>query len=178
MRVARGDRFEDRLMQGELGLAVVLLEGQRQGSFGAGEIALSIRPAPHHDESFRWDDLAIDALHPMIVAVGTAHVDPVGAAGAQLVAKDGAGEASRTEPSRHVLGLGPGFEDEAAWRVEDARDNEYAIGRLGGEIIFCGHVSSPSVAVRAFAGRVDSPRSDRSSLPRNGDSARASPRRP
>ena len=42
---------------------------------------------------------------------------------------DGKRHTARIPPMRDVLGLGPGFEDESARRIEDARDHDLAVGR-------------------------------------------------
>src|ERR1700676_3390990 len=50
VHIARGDRFEDRVVQGELGLAANILEQQRHRRFGARRISLRIGPAPDHHQ--------------------------------------------------------------------------------------------------------------------------------
>src|SRR5262245_41903076 len=96
--MTRRDGLEAGLVQRQLRLPLVLLERYRQQRFGTSGIALRICPVPGHDESFRLDDLAIDALRPVIVTLGPAHVEAVGAAGSDVHLKDGAREPMRTEP--------------------------------------------------------------------------------
>src|SRR5713101_1430301 len=133
MRIARRDRFEAGLMQPELRLPTLILEGQRQDGLGTSWISLRIGPAPDHHEPLRRYDLAIDALRPMIT-VGPEHVDSISAARAQLVFKHGALEVARTEPIHHVFGLGPRLEHERAGRIEDALDSEFTFGHLRSSI--------------------------------------------
>src|SRR2546426_5789531 len=111
----------------------------------------------------------------MVDAFRRAHADPVGAARAEIYLMGRHREAARSPlPAFQVLGFGPRLKDEAAWRVEDAREDELGRGLLRrGTILSCGHASSPSLAVCA-----DTRPDDRSSPPKNVDSARATLRRP
>src|SRR5215470_13047760 len=84
VRIARRDRLEDALVQGQLRLPLVLLEGHRQQRFGTSGLACRICPVPVEDESFRLDDLAKGALRPMVGAFGRTHVDSIGAARADI----------------------------------------------------------------------------------------------
>src|SRR5215472_1653989 len=149
MLVAGGDRFKDRLMQCQPGLSLKFLERDCQQSLRACGIALRVCPASRHDQAFWFDDLAKDALRPMIIALGSEHMDSICAARAQFAAQDGTPEASRTHPADKMLRIGPGFEDQLARRVEDASDDEHPVGRFGSEVTSCGHLSSPFFAIHA-----------------------------
>src|ERR1700726_4257821 len=50
VRIARGGRLEDGVVQGEPGLAADILKQQRQRRFGARRISLRISPAPDHHQ--------------------------------------------------------------------------------------------------------------------------------
>src|SRR5260370_11053709 len=93
VRIARGSRFEDRVVQGELGLAANILEQQRHSGFGARRISVRIGPAPDHDQPLRRYHFAIHTLRPLFVVYGPAHVDAICAAGTPIDVERGAGDA-------------------------------------------------------------------------------------
>src|SRR6516165_4793473 len=109
MLVTGGDRFEDSLMQCQPGLSFVFLERDCQQSLGACGIALRICPASCHNQAIWLNDLAKDALRPMIVARRSAHMESIRAARAQFAAQDSAREAPRTHPVDKMLRICPGF---------------------------------------------------------------------
>src|SRR3546814_4303743 len=70
VRVARGDGFEDRVVQGKPGLGAVLAGFfQRDGHqrFVAGVAGL-VDPGPGKGDLLGLDDLAVDAVHAMLAA--------------------------------------------------------------------------------------------------------------
>src|SRR6266851_5565342 len=141
MLIASSNRFEDRLMQRQPGLSFMFLKRDRQQVFRARGIAFRICPTAGHNESFRLDDLAKDALRPMVITLGPAHVDSISAARAKFAALDGTLEAARTHPLDKMFGVGPGFEDQLAWRIKYARDVKHPLGRFCDRITSCSHCS-------------------------------------
>src|SRR5439155_24135498 len=78
MRIARGDRLEDGLVQGELRLRAVLGEAHRQHRFVAG-LALRVLPGPGEHEPLGLHDFAIDTPQPVVGALRRAHAEADGA---------------------------------------------------------------------------------------------------
>jgi hypothetical protein len=143
MTVSSSTGFEQRLMQRQPRLPFVFLKRDRQQSLGAGGIALCVRPAPRHNQSFRLGYLAKGTLRPMNLAVGSEHMDSIGAASAQIAMLDSAREAAGTHPMDEMLGFDPGFENKFTWRIENSGDDEYAICGFRRKVISCSHFSTP-----------------------------------
>src|SRR2546423_10812688 len=80
MRIAGAHRVETGLMQRQSGFAFLIFELYGQQRLGPGGIAVRICPVPGHDQSLGLDDFAKDALRPMIVTFGAAHMNSIGAA--------------------------------------------------------------------------------------------------
>src|ERR1700684_75483 len=81
-------------------------------------------------------------MPPMDIAPGRSHLKAVGAAWTEVDLAGGQTVASRPPPSREVLRLSPCFRHERSRRVEYARNDELAFGRLGDGI--SRHRFSPS----------------------------------
>jgi hypothetical protein len=102
------------------------------------------------DEPFGLLDLVKHPRHRIVGAVGGAHDDPNGAARSHIQLADRIGKSVRAPPLRHVPGIGPGIEHEAARRIDRASDDEFVTDRLGSGTGCCGHGGSPSGAVPAM----------------------------
>src|SRR5713101_6764757 len=84
MRIARRDRLEKNLMQGQFGLSAEIFEGYRQQRFRLGRATFRIRPDIGANKSLRLDDLAIYTLLPKVSAVCGAQAKPIGAAASEI----------------------------------------------------------------------------------------------
>src|SRR5580704_15709499 len=150
MIVACGDRFEYSLMQSQPGFSAEVLESHRYDGFGSRRLPLLVRPGVGEHEPLGFHHLAQDSLLPMIAALRIAHVVSIRVAGLAGALQDFACETSRAQPLELALGLRPRFEDEAAWRIEDPRDNEHAVGGFSRnrDTTACSHIPTPRWQVR------------------------------
>src|SRR3989442_4842917 len=91
------------------------------------------------------NDLAIDAVLPMLLAVGRNHQRAPFSARARVQLDDRRREVFRTPPLLGVLGIGPDFPDEIERGIESALNHELTLGccRLFICCAWCGHVCSP-----------------------------------
>src|SRR2546425_5232532 len=100
---------ESRLRDGRL--AVFLGENSRVERFGP-----LAAPRLGADEALGRRDLSIDAAHLHLVAGGLPPDEVPRPTRAEVDLANGHGPALRAQhPVRHVLGVGPGLEDEPAW---------------------------------------------------------------
>ena len=172
-------------MQGELRLALILGQGHRHQRLERPvrhpvtrwlcRVAFLVRECVGEDDPLRRHDLAIDPPAPIVAALGPAHAEVSDAARADIRLAERRGEAVWSPPADEMLGFGPGLEDEAARRINDAGNNELALGRRRQDPSSYGHRSHPPFP---FAARADSPPGGRGSASRSGDRPRASRRRP
>ena len=79
---------------------------------------VGVLPGVGGHDAFGRDDLAIDTAHPELLAFRRPHVEPPGAAGAQVGLEGRDREAARRGPVIAVGGIGPGFEDQVARGVD------------------------------------------------------------
>src|SRR5208282_3080849 len=189
MLVANEDGFERRLMDGEPSLAAEIFEVHRDQRFMAG-VAAFIGPAAGRlalgkilegvgeDDSLGLDDFAKYPALAIFDPGGRAHRQSPCTADPKIDRAGQAGKTLRPPPSHHVLRRGPGFEDEAAGRIENAREGEFAVRRrLIHGVASCGHFFSPVPFGLPEPG-ADRPQGDPGSAPRNGDNVRSIWRRP
>ena len=156
------------------GLAVALVELERHERF----LARIVVEPMGEDEALRRRDVAIDARDRVLASIVQPGDEAVGAADAQIDLAQHQRRGVAAVPRLEVLGLGPRIEHALARRIEHAGEDELPVGRSRqreGVAISCPcvHAFSPSLAAPA-----DTRPGDRASLPKGGDSARASRRRP
>src|SRR6266478_3471259 len=125
MRFAGGIGLKDDLMQRHLGLSSLLLKSYGRSRFRTDWVAFRVHPAAGEDDSFRLDDFAVNVLRPVVFAFRRLHMDSAGAARAEVHLQNGADVASWAPPMNQMFGVGPGLEDDAARRVEGARNYEH-----------------------------------------------------
>src|SRR5207302_5695181 len=94
--------------------------------------ALAILPSEGKDEALRLDNLAVDALLPMVGALGRAHADAKGPARPDIHIAISRHEALWSPPARCAIGLCPRLKHEMARRIEDPCDDQFPLspGRL------------------------------------------------
>src|SRR5687767_9813506 len=101
MAVTAVDGAEWGLMEGEPRLAAFGGEGHRDQRFEG----VFVFPGIGEHQALGRDDLAIDALGPVIRAFGRTDAGAPGAAGANVALDESRGEAARAQPMLKVLGL-------------------------------------------------------------------------
>src|SRR5881396_3831443 len=116
--LARGDG----LPHGELRLAAVVGERHSRQQLLAGELVQD----RGKDDALVPDDLAVHAVERIVLAVGPAHHEAVGAARAEVHLAAGEREAFRAPPLADVFPLCPQLPHELARRIEDAREDHLA----------------------------------------------------
>src|SRR5260370_22377711 len=95
-------------------------------------------------KALRFADFLEDALHWISGSVRSAHVASNAAAGLHVHLAHGIGEAAGAPPARHVPGIRPSLEDEAARRTINTGKNEFLPGLAsGGATCRFAHASSP-----------------------------------
>src|SRR5438876_3912269 len=107
------------LPHGQLRLAALVGERHGGDELVAGEVVQD----RGEDDALVPDDLAVHAVERVVLAVGSAHDEAVGAPRAEVRLAAGQREALRAPPFADVLPLSPQLPHELARRVEDAREN-------------------------------------------------------
>ena len=81
-----------------------------------------------HDQQRGLYDFLEDAFDGIVDAIGGAHGDAIGAAGAGVHFTNGSRHAVGAPPIGHVFGVDPGIEDQLERGVEGTGDDQFAIG--------------------------------------------------
>src|SRR6266571_1485927 len=110
------------LQHGQLRLAALVGERHGGNELVAGEVVQD----RGEDDALVPDDLAVHAVERVVLAVGSAHDEAVGAPRAEVHLAAGQRKALRAPPFADVLPLCPQLPHELARRVEDARENYLA----------------------------------------------------
>src|SRR4029077_3018132 len=109
------------LMHGEFCLAFVFRKRHRRQNILAGHV---VNISLEHD-SRRLNDLDKLAVERIILAVLSAYDEAKYAARTKVHFAFRQSASLRHKPTGQVLGLGPSFEYEVSWRIEDTHDREF-----------------------------------------------------
>src|SRR6185312_7908695 len=96
--------------EGHPGLAALFAEDH--SDHGLAPALAFLFPGEGEDQAFRLHDLAIDAAHPIFLAVRSADAGAISAARPEIHLAGRRGVIAGTQPAHHVLRRGPGLEDE------------------------------------------------------------------
>src|SRR5437867_616443 len=133
-------------VQHELGLAALCGEAHIDHALEALDSVLVVGRA-HNDEVFGRHDLAVDATHPVVLALRGAHAQPENPARPGIDLAGMHAEIRRAEPVRKLLGLGPRGEHSLARRVEDARDSKSALVHFSVRLLRLARPASKSLPI-------------------------------
>ncbi len=101
----------------------------------------------------RWNDVAIHARAPIVLALGRAHAKEIFPPHAEIDPAGGRRETFRSPPAHQAIGIGPRFPDGFARRIQDAPDDEcFTTRKFGGTALSCGHFSLLSLRERYSSG--------------------------
>jgi hypothetical protein len=94
---------------------------------GTNDIAFLVCKRVDEDDPLGLNNFAKDKPAPHFKAVRGPHAVVKYATRAEFQPFDKDVEAFRSPPLRQALGIGPGLEDEIAWRIEDTSDYEVGL---------------------------------------------------
>src|SRR3989337_2807726 len=155
LAIAYGPRWNAGMLQGHDRLSVIILERhghqQFQRPFSLHSVVRSrdhvpflVRETIGTDNPLHWNDLAVHARTPIVLALGRAHAIEILASQAEIDLAGRRRETLRSPPAHDAPGVGPRFPDGFARRIEDAcYDEVLGHRRYSRMIMSCGHICPP-----------------------------------